>query len=106
MVVAKNYLKKEELESLELIVSAFLDLAESRAKRNIPMTMEDWSNLLNKYLLLDNRELLQNAGEISQKIAKEKALAEFDKYRVIQDKKFKSDFDKFIIEANDNKTII
>ena len=99
VVIAKNYLSKEEIEGLELIVSSFLDLAESRAKRNIPMTMEDWSNLLNKYLLLDNRDLLKNAGTISHEIARDKALTEFEKYRVKQDKIYKSDFDLLLEES-------
>lgn len=102
VVVAKNYLSKEELESLELIVSAFLDLAESRAKRNIAMTMQDWSSLLDKYLLLDNRDILQDAGKISNEIAKEKALTEFEKYRVIQDRLYKSDFDLLMEESEKN----
>ena len=96
VVIAKNYLKKEELEQLELIVSAFLDLAEARAKRNIPMTMEDWANRIDKYLLSDDRDVLKDAGKISHEIAKEKALTEFEKYRVVQDKLYKSDFDKLI----------
>ena len=96
VVIAKNYFKKEELEQLELIVSAFLDLAEARAKRNIPMTMEDWANRIDKYLLSDDRDILKDAGNISSEIAKEKALTEFKKYRVSQDKLYKSDFDKLI----------
>ena len=101
VVIAKNYLKKEELEQLELIVSAFLDLAEARAKRNIPMTMEDWANRIDKYLLSDDRDVLKDAGKISHEIAEEKALTEFEKYRVIQDKLYKSDFDK-LIESSEN----
>ena len=99
VVVAKNYLSKDEMENLELIVSSFLDLAESRAKRNIPMTMEDWKNLLDKYLLLDNRDILKDAGKISHEIACDKALTEFEKYRVKQDKIYKSDFDLLIEEG-------
>ena len=64
VVIAKNYLSKEELEQLELIVSAFLDLAEARAKRNIPMTMEDWATRIDKYLLSDDRDVLKDAGKI------------------------------------------
>ena len=101
VVIAKNYLKKEELEQLELIVSAFLDLAEARAKRNIPMTMEDWANRIDKYLLSDDRDILKDAGKISHEIAEEKALAEFEKYRVIQDKLYQSDFDKLIKSSNE-----
>ncbi len=83
------------------IVSAFLDLAEARAKRNIPMTMEDWANRIDKYLLSDDRDVLKDAGKISHEIAKEKALMEFEKYRVVQDKLYKSDFDK-LIESSEN----
>ena len=101
VVIAKNYLNKEELEQLELIVSAFLDLAEARAKRNIPMTMEDWANRIDKYLLSDDRDVLKDAGKISHEIAKEKALTEFEKYRVVQDKLYKSDFDK-LMESSSN----
>ena len=93
VVVAKNYLSKEELESLERIVSAFLDLAEDRAKRHIPMTMEDWATRIDKFLLSDDRDILKDAGNISHEIACDKALTEFEKYRVKQDKLYKSDFD-------------
>ena len=99
VVVDKNYLSKPEIESLKLIVSSFLDLAESRAKRNIPMTMNDWSSLLDKYLLLDNRDILKYAGKISHEIACDKALTEFEKYRVKQDKLYKSDFDLLMEET-------
>ena len=99
VVIAKNYLFKSEIEGLELIVSSFLDLAESRAKRNIPMSMNDWSSLLDKYLLLDNRDILKDAGIISREIACDKALTEFEKYRVKQDKLYKSDFDLLIEEG-------
>lgn len=104
VVIAKNYLSKEELESLELIVSAFLDLAENRAKRHIPMTMDDWSKRIDKYLLSDDLDVLKDSGKISHEIACDKALSEFEKYRVIQDKIFESDFDKFILDVvSDNK---
>lgn len=99
VVIAKNYLSKEELESLERIVSAFLDLAEDRAKRNIPMTMEDWANRIDRFLLADDRDILKDAGKISHEIAEEKALTEFKKYRVIQDKLYQSDFDKLLLES-------
>ena len=101
VVIAKNYLKKEELEQLELIVSAFLDLAEARAKRNIPMTMEDWAIRIDRYLLADDRDILKDAGKISHEIACDKALTEFEKYRVIQDRLYQSDFDKLIESSND-----
>ncbi|MHA1541130.1 MAG: virulence RhuM family protein [Alphaproteobacteria bacterium] len=96
VVVAKNYLKKDELESLGLIVNSYLDLAESRAKRNIPMTMDDWAKRLDVFLKFDERDILQNAGKITAEIAKKHAVSEFEKYRIIQDKLFESDFDKMI----------
>ena len=101
VVIAKNYLSKDELEDLERIVNAFLELAEGRAKKQIPMTMEDWANRIDKYLLSDDRDILKDAGKISMEIAKDKALNEFGKYRVMQDKLFKSDFDKLIESSNE-----
>lgn len=97
--IAKNYLTKEELESLGRIVSAYLDLAEERAKRKIPMTMEDWAKRLDAFLEFDEREVLKNAGKITMKIAKEFADSEFEKYRIIQDGLFQSDFDKLMQQS-------
>ena len=102
-MIAKNYLSKDELDSLERIVSAFLDLAEDRAKRGIPMTMEDWANRIDKFLLADDRDVLKDAGKISHEIACDKALTEFEKYRVKQDKLYKSDFDLLLEEYEKNK---
>ncbi len=102
VVIAKNYLTKEEIKDLERIVNAFLELAERRAERHIPMTMEDWSTRIDKYLLADDLDVLKDAGKISHEIAVDKALSEFEKYRVTQDKLFESDFDKFILEINNN----
>lgn len=99
VAVAKKYLSKEEIDDLEHIVSAFLDIAENRAKRKIPMTMEDWASRIDKFLLADDRDILENAGKISAEIAKEKAESEFEMYRVIQDRTFKSDFDLFSEET-------
>jgi len=96
VTIAKNYLSDEELKSLELIVSAYLDLAERRAMQHIPMTMEDWAKHLDLILQADGNQLLTNAGSISAKIAEEHALCEFEKYRIIQDKLFTSDYDMFI----------
>lgn len=93
--VAKNYLKEDELESMGRIVNAFLDLAEDRAKRHIPMTMQDWANRIDKFLDADDRPILSDAGRISAEQAKEYAESEFEKYRIIQDRLFQSDFDKF-----------
>ncbi len=97
--VAKNYLSKEELESLGRIVSAFLDFAEDFAKRRIPMTMEDWATKLDSYLQLTGREVLQNAGSVSRKDAIRHAESEFEKYRIVQDRLYESDFDKLIEET-------
>ena len=103
VVIAKNYLNTKELESLELIVSAFLDLAENRAKRHIPMTMEDWATRIDKFLLADDLDVLNDAGKISHEIACDKALTDFEKYRVKQDKLYKSDFDLLIEQVNSTK---
>ena len=100
--VAKNYLSEKELRSLERIVSAYLDLAEDRAERRIPMTMEDWSKRLDLFLMADDREVLQDAGKITAEIAAAKAETEFEKYRVIQDRLFLSDFDKYMLELEEN----
>ncbi len=94
--IAKNYLNKEELESLGRIVNAYLDLAEERAKRKIPMTMEDWSNRLDLFLEFDEREILHGTGTISAGIAKSKAETEFEKYRIVQDRLFENDFDRML----------
>lgn len=93
--IAKNYLEKNELESMGRVVSAFLDLAEERAKRHIPMTMEDWAIRIDKFLDSDDRPVLSNNGSVTAEDAKEFAETEFEKYRVIQDYLFKSDFDLF-----------
>jgi len=92
--IAKNYLTESELENLSMLVSAYLDLAERRAKSRTPMTMESWAKHLDLILEADGNELLKNAGRISAKIAKAHAESEFEKYRIIQDKQFESDFDK------------
>jgi len=94
--IAKNYLTETEMDDLGRIVNAYLDLAESRAKRKIPMTMEDWAKRLDIFLSADEREVLRDAGRITAKIAKAHAESEFEKYRVIQDKLFQSDFDRFV----------
>lgn len=101
VAVAKNYLKGDELESMGRIVNAFLDLAEDRAKRRIPMTMEDWAIRIDKFLDSDDRPILANAGTVSTEQAKLYAETEFEKYRLIQDKLFQSDFDRW----NDNPLI-
>ena len=93
--IAKNYLKESELEDMGRIVNSFLDLAEDMAKRHIPMTMEDWAKRIDKFLDLTDRPVLTDAGHITAEQAKEYAETEFEKYRVIQDKLFQSDFDHF-----------
>ena len=100
--IAKNYLSEKEMRSLERIVSAYLDLAEDRAERHIPMTMEDWAKRLDLFLMADDREVLQDAGKITAEIAKAKAETEFEKYRIIQDREFLSDFDKYILELEES----
>jgi len=101
--VAKNYLQKDELESLGRIVNAYLDLAEDRAKRKIPMTMEDWAKRLDLFLEFDEREILQDGGKIGGRIARDHAETEFEKYRIVQDRLFESDFDKLLVVQNKDK---
>lgn len=103
VIITKNYLTKEEIKDLERIVNAFLELAERRAERHIPMTMEDWSTRIDKYLLADDLDVLKDAGKISHDIAVDKALSEFEKYRITQDKLFESDFDKFLNDIENNR---
>ena len=97
--VAKNYLTEKELKSLGSIVNAYLELAEDRARRRIPMTMEDWAKRLDKFLEFDDREILQDKGRISAKIAKSHAESEFERYRIIQDRLFESDFDREVAQT-------
>ena len=99
--IAKNYLSEQEMKSLERIVSAYLDLAEDRAARHVPMTMEDWAKRLDLFLMADDREILQDAGKITAEIAKSKAETEFEKYRIVQDRLFMSDYDKFLLELEE-----
>lgn len=93
--IAKNYLKQEELESMGRLVNAFLDLAEDRAKRHIPMTMEDWAKRIDKFLDSDDRPVFLDSGRISAEQAKEYAETEFEKYRILQDRLSQSDFDRY-----------
>ena len=101
--VAKNYLAQDELESLARIVNAYLDLAEDRARRKIPMTMEDWARRLDLFLEFSEREILQDKGKITTEIAKAHAESEFEKYRIVQDRLFESDFDRIINQIEDEK---
>ena len=98
VVVAKNYLSEDEIRKLERIVSAYLDFAEDMAERHIPMTMEDWEERLDSFLTLWNKEILKDNGKISAELAKAHALSEFEKYRVVQDKLYQSDFDRMLAE--------
>lgn len=98
VVIAKNYLTKNELKSLERIVTMYLDYAEDQAERHIPMTMEDWKNRLDIFLQFNERDILDNPRKVSHKVAESFALSEFEKYRVVQDRLFESDFDKFLLD--------
>ena len=101
--VAKNYLTEEEMAQLQRLVSAYLDLAEDMALRKIPMTMQDWETRLNRFIEATDREILQDAGKVSAEIAKAHAEAEFEKYRIVQDRLYESDFDRMVkgLETND-----
>ncbi len=94
--IAKNYLTEDELQQLERLVSAYLDLAELQAIRHIPMTMEDWETRLNGFLVLWNPDVLKDAGKVSAELAKAHAESEFEKYRIVQDRLYQSDFDRFL----------
>ena len=98
VVIAKNYLTQEELSAMARIVNAYLDLAELRAEQQVPMTMEDWAEQFEGVLRLSRKEILTNAGSISAKIAEQHALSEFEKYRIVQDQLYQSDFDRILLE--------
>ena len=98
VVIAKNYLTQKELSAMARIVNAYLDLAELRAEEQVPMTMEDWAEQFEGVLRLSRKEILTNAGSISAKIAEQHALSEFEKYRVVQDRLYQSDFDRILLE--------
>jgi hypothetical protein len=97
VTVAKNYLTEQEISQLNRIVSAYLDLAEVQAERHIPMTMADWEERLNGFLRVWDREVLQDAGKISAELAKMHAETEFEKYRIVQDRLYQSDFDRMML---------
>jgi hypothetical protein len=96
VAVAKNYLTGKELKSLDRFVTMYLDYAEDQAERKIPMTMEDWAGKLNAFLKFNERDILDNPGKVSQAVAKTFAEGEFEKYRIVQDRLFESDFDRHI----------
>jgi len=99
VVVAKNYLTENEIAQLQRLVSAYLDVAESMALRQIPMTMQDWESRLNRFIEATDREVLQDAGKVSAEIARSFAESEFEKFRIIQDRLFESDFDRLIMQT-------
>ncbi|ADD67364.1 conserved hypothetical protein [Denitrovibrio acetiphilus DSM 12809] len=103
VVIAKNYLNDSELVQLQRLVNAYLDVAEDMAQRRIPMTMADWEERLNRFIAATDREILQDAGKVSAEIAKAHAESEFEKYRIVQDRLFESDFDRVVkqIEASE-----
>lgn len=103
VVIAKNYLTQEELSAMARIVNAYLDLAELRAEEQVPMTMEDWAEQFEGVLRLSRKEILTNAGSISAKIAEQHALSEFEKYRIMQDQLYQSDFDRILLEEASTK---
>ena len=105
VAIAKNYLTKDELDSLGRIVNAYLELAEERAHREIPMTMQDWAERLDRFVEFTDRDLLTDSGKVSAAIARSHAESEFEKYRIVQDRLFESDFDKAVkqIEAADRQ---
>ena len=94
--VAKNYLTENEMAQLQRLVSAYLDVAEDMALRQIPMTMQDWETRLNRFIAATDREILQDSGKVTAEIAQAHAESEFEKYRIVQDRLFESDFDKMI----------
>jgi len=98
VVVAKNYLTENEMAQLQRLVSAYLDVAEDMALRQIPMTMQDWETRLNRFIAATDREILQDAGKVTAEIAQAHAESEFEKYRIVQDRLFESDFDRIIKE--------
>jgi hypothetical protein len=103
VAVAKNYLSEIEMQQLQRLVSAYLDLAEDMALRQIPLTMEDWETRLNRFIEATDREILQNAGKVTAEIAKAHAETEFEKYRIVQDNLFESDFDRMLNKQLPNK---
>ena len=102
VTVAKNYLSQDEMKQLNRMVTAYLDFAENMTLRHIPLTMQDWEKRLNSFIEMIDYGILQDAGKVSAEIAKLHAETEFEKYRVIQDRLFMSDFDKYMLELEEN----
>jgi hypothetical protein len=103
VIVAKNYLTEKELKSLDRFVTMYLDYAEDQAERNIPMTMNDWAKKLNAFLKFNEREILDHPGKVSHEIAQAFAESEFEKYRIVQDRLFESDFDRMVKQVGKGK---
>lgn len=101
--VAKNYLNEKEIKNLDRFVTMYLDYAETQAERNIPMTMKDWADKLNVFLQFNEKDILKNTGKVTQAIAKAFAESEFEKYRIVQDKLFESDFDRAVKKLTTKK---
>jgi len=104
VTIAKNYLSEFELAQMQRIVSAYLDMAEVQAMRRIPMTMADWETRLAGFLTLWDRDVLQDAGKVSAELAKQYAESEFEKYRIVQDRLFQSDFDRLLQQTAPSRT--
>ncbi len=104
VVVAKNYLTEHEMTQLSRLVNAYLDVAEDMAQRKIPMTMQDWETRLNRFIEATDREVLQDAGKVTAEIAKAHAESEFEKYRIVQDRLFESDFDRLLKQIESDGT--
>lgn len=102
VTVAKNYLSQDEMKQLNRMVTAYLDFAESMTLRHIPLTMQDWESRLNRFIEMFDYGILQDVGKVSAEIAKLHAETEFEKYRIIQDRLFMSDFDKYMLELEEN----
>jgi hypothetical protein len=103
VVVAKNYLTEPEMVQLQRVVSAYLDVAEDMALRKMPMTMQDWEARLNRFIAATDREILQDAGKVTAELAKAHAESEFEKYRIVQDRLFESDFDQLLKQIQSHK---
>jgi hypothetical protein len=104
VVVAKNYLSESEMAQLQRLVSAYLDVAEDMAIRQIPMTMQDWEVRLNRFITATDRQVLQDAGQVTAEIARAHAESEFEKYRIVQDRLYQSDFDRLLVGSDEVTT--
>lgn len=103
MAITKNYLTEPEMAQLQRVVSAYLDVAEDMALRKMPMTMQDWEARLNRFIAATDREILQDAGKVTAELARAHAESEFEKYRIVQDRLFESDFDQLLKQIQSQK---